>query len=254
MKSATSIFILAFLLFCALAQAQDRIDASDIIARLDAGENIELNNVTITGILDFNEVADSDREDDNGWSDGKKFLAHVRNKVSFVDCTFTGMVLGYRSENGRPWKSSIVYNTDFHEAVTFRNCTFKRDVRFKYTRFYEGADFQESNFGGDINFKYTEFDERADFSGVEIDDEANFKYTEFPEGVSFAGASFEGDADFKYVKFRSGVSFANATFDGGANFKYTKFKDPSDFDGVKFGRRGDFKYTTLNGKKFRPGK
>ena len=255
MKRLSLFLSLVFLGTCALA-AQNTIDASEIIARLDAGNDVELRGVTINGDLNFTEVADRERERNAEWGNGENYRCHVRNQVSFVDCTFTGKVLGYfrvqeEGRRNRNWNNNgPLYNADFHEGVVFRGCQFQGDVNFKYSRFYEGADFQESRFDERALFKYSKFDNAASFAGVEIDGESVFKYTQFPEGADFSQARFNGDAGFKYTQFPEGVDFSQATFRREANFKYAQFAEGSNFTGTDFGNDTDFKYAQLGGRKF----
>ncbi|MEM7572903.1 MAG: pentapeptide repeat-containing protein [Bacteroidota bacterium] len=252
--------LLLSLLFLSLGvlQAQRTIDASEIISRLDAGDDIDLRGVTVNGDLNFTQVADRERDRGSDWADGENYRCHVRNQVSFVDCTFTGKVLGYfreeeegRRNRNRNWNNNgPLYNVDFHEGVSFSGCQFAGDVNFKYSRFYEGADFQESGFGERALFKYSKFDNSANFAGVEIAGESVFKYTQFPDGVDFSQARFNGDATFKYTKFPEGVDFSQATFQREANFKYAQFAEGSNFTGTDFGNNTDFKYAQLDGRKF----
>lgn len=262
-------------LFCfTQLSAQSSISGSEIIAMLDVGKDVSLSNVTITGDLDFTKLADREEEKKEGWGNRINYRLHVRNALSFVGCTFEGKVLGYFNEesnwNGK--NNKPLYNVDFHDEVTFRDCNFRKDAHFKYSKFYDKTSFADSRFGDDALFKYTEFETPVDFSGTTMDGSANFKYTDFeeevtfasskfdgyadfkytkfPEGVDFSNVRFQEDAVFKYVNFKRGVNFTNVTFEDDADFKYTKFSQPSEFSGADFGRNADFKYTTLEGKKW----
>ena len=246
----TITLLLVFLLAASVGYlSAQRVNASEIIAKINAGEAVSYTGVTIVGDLDMTKL-DNTRE--AGFENkGKEFLAVVRVPLRFVDCTFEDKVLGYVSNNGMGWNSgnNPVYNTDFREAVVFENCRFEDDAHFKYSEFNEGASFRGSEFRDDALFKYSDFREAADFSDVRFRD-ANFKYTEFPRGVTFAGARFRGDATFKYTELRQEVSFAGAIFEGEANFKYIKFPAGTNLTNTSFGRHTDFKYATLGGKKF----
>jgi uncharacterized protein YjbI with pentapeptide repeats len=244
-----------FLLFSLALTAQDRIAGSDLIARLDKGENIALTDVTITGDLDFTKLADREEERKDKWGKQKAYRTYVRSMLSFENCTFTGEVIGYYSPQDR-WGQSKepMVNTDFDEKVAFINCTFKEAVLFKYSNFDEMTSFQGAAFQEKVNFKYTKFEEAINFSGAKFDGFANFKYTNFDEGPDFSNADFDRDADFKYTKFPQGTTMANATFNDSANFKYTEFHGDTDLSGVDFGRDTDFKYTKKGGRSFRPGK
>ena len=228
------------------------VDAISIIYRLDAGEDVTYTNAIITGDLDFTKLSDREQEDKYRGNQ-QKWRMHVRNRLTFNGCTFKGKVLGYLSESSN-WNvmKNPLYNVDFHEPVVFKNCEFRKDAHFKYSRFYSQVSFAGSRFSNDALFKYTKFDEIPDFSATVYEEEANFKYTGFTRGVTFSGASFEDDANFKYTDFKRGIDFTNATFDGDADFKYANFGSEAKLDGVDFGRRADFKYAKLDGRKYQP--
>ncbi|MEL7159395.1 MAG: pentapeptide repeat-containing protein [Bacteroidota bacterium] len=238
--------------------AQQSIDASEVIAMIDDGKEVSLNNVTIKGDLDFTKVADRERDNNKNWGKQPSYRCHVRSRVSFTDCVFEGEVVGYLNTKDGKWNlggdNGELYNADFHETVAFKACTFREKVNFKYTRFYEGADFSESRFGDPTVFKYTRFDEYANFSRVRMAQKVTFKYTGFPDGADFSYAQFSGDAVFKYVKFKRGVNMAHADFSGRADFKYSQFEGNVDITDTDWGRSPDFKYTQMNGRKFRGGK
>lgn len=255
MKRFKALFSLLFLGAIAL-QAQNAIAASEIISRLDAGNDVILSDMTITGDLNFTQVADKEEDRSGNWSNGNNYRCWVRNRVSFTNCRFTGKVIGYYKEQEegnrrRNWNNNgPLYNADFYDAVSFSNCHFQDDVNFKYTRFHEGADFHGSRFDEGSYFKYTQFDENANLSELRIAGEAVFKYTKFPDGVTFAGTEFGGDANFKYTQFKEGVDMSNASFNREANFKYTQFAEGSNFNGTDFGNDAEFKYAQLDGRKF----
>lgn len=251
LKLAQSVACLFFLFIALQVQAQNSINASEVLALLDAGKEVSIENTTIQGDLNFTQLANKEKDTRERWGGNENYLAHVRNTVSFRNCTFTGKVLGYyRIEGQRRRDKDQLFNVDFHEAVTFQNCKFNKEVNFKYTEFVQGASFAQSAFRQEALFKYTEFAATTDFSDVTIGGASTFKYTEFPAGVTFANTTFGGNAIFKYTQFPAGVNFSSAKFQQKADFKYTEFSTPSNFDDTDFGRYVDFKYTTLDGNKF----
>lgn len=272
MRRTATLF--TFLLFALTLSAQSSIPADKIIAQLNAGTDIALTGVTITGDLDFTRINDREETQKGGRNNQQQWKYHVRNTLSFVDCTFEGDVWGFRIEgkNSRG-KVGPAHMADFHENVLFKNCKFEEDVNFKYSHFHEKADFPKAVFEEYAGFKYTKFDESADFQGMQIEGDANFKYTDFDEYVNMSGATFKDLADFKYTKFPRGVDLSNVVFEDDsifkyaqfprgvdmantrfrreADFKYTKFSDPSNFDGTDFGSDADFKYARLEGRAFK---
>lgn len=239
-------------LFCFSLAAQNQVSANEIISQLNNGQDVSMSNVTITGDLDFRQLNDREAERGNGWGNQEAYRYHVRNRLSFVNCTFEGRVLAYVTEEERVTRNTkAIHNTDFHAAVTFENCRFKEEANFKYTDFDEAISFVGSTFEEFAGFKYTQFQDMASFVGVKLQEKADFKYAEFPESVNFSSAEFGDEATFKYTKFGDAPDFSSAKFRREVSFKYTDFPRGTDFTGTDFGDDADFKYTTLGGKKFR---
>ncbi|SOD89872.1 pentapeptide repeat-containing protein [Spirosoma fluviale] len=169
--------------FTALAPAlaQKTIDAKDIIAQINRKQSVSYQNVTINGDLDLTNLANRKEVREGFWKgDSEQFLSVVEVPLSFKNCTFTGKVLAYRTEDQdrRIIKvSNIVYNADFAEAVTFDGCQFENDAAFKYSLFSQRAIFTNNTFRDGALFKYSKFRDEADFSGSTFRDYADFKYT-----------------------------------------------------------------------------
>jgi len=238
------------------ALAQTTVSAKEIIEKLNRKESVSYKDVTITGDLDLTSIANRKQIRDDSWGDGVNYLSVVEVPVSFKNCTFSGKVLAYRTDNQDGIKilskNNNVYNTDFTEAVTIENCTFENDAAFKYSTFSQRAIFTNNTFRDGALFKYSKFRNAADFSGSTFREYADFKYTKFDESSAFQKVTFEQSADFKYTKFDEGVDFSQAHFSGNADFKYTHLPRGTNFDNTRFSGSADFKYTTLDGRKFSP--
>lgn len=237
------------LLLPLLSFAQTRVNASEILAKLNHGEAVSYRNAEITGDLDMTKLQNMKLKNSKD-GDTKEYISTVTAPVTFVNCTFTGDVLAYfNPDNGISGvmnNANEVYNTNFEKDVLFENCKFEQEAAFKYTEFKSSASFVGSRFAEEALFKYSKFSENVNFSNVRFEEDANFKYVDFPKGISFAGATFEEEANFKYAKFQQGVNFQKAVFDGTANFKYAKISDNFNIRGAAFRGGDDFKYTKLN--------
>lgn len=249
MRKAQIVFVL--LLLPLLSWGQTRINASEIIEKLNRGEAVSYRNAEITGNLDMTKLQNMKRK--QGESDSKEYVSTVTAPVTFVNCTFKGDVLAYNNPNSEGGgifngNANEVYNTNFERDVLFENCRFEQESAFKYSEFDGNTSFVGSRFSQEALFKYSEFAKDVNFSNVRFEEEANFKYVDFPEDISFAGATFEEEANFKYAKFQEGVNFQKAVFDGTANFKYAKISDTFNISGADFRGGDDFKYTKLNDK------
>ena len=256
MKTVATSLLLT-LVAIATALAQTTLTASDIIAKINRNEPISYQNATITGDLDLTNLANRREVREGSWTgNSKQFLSIVNVPLTFKNCTFTGKVLAYRtneSDERRLVKmNNTVYNADFTEAVTLENCTFEKDAAFKYSVFRQRAIVTGNTFRDDALFKYSKFRSAADFNGSTFRGYADFKYTQFDESSAFEKAVFERYADFKYTKFDERTDFRQARFSNTADFKYTRFPRGTTFDNVRFDGSTDFKYTTLDGRKFAP--
>lgn len=244
--------LLVLLMLPLLSIAQTKVNASEILAKINRGEAVSYKNAEIVGDLDMTKLDNMKLENDNGKYSTKNYISTVTAPLTFVNCTFTGNVLAYHSPESNfslKGNNSEVYNTNFEKDVLFESCNFKQKAAFKYSEFDGSVSFVSSRFAEEALFKYAEFDKSANFSNVRFGGEANFKYVEFPQRASFAGANFTREANFKYAKFERGANFEKALFDGTANFKYTKVSDSFNIKGASFRGDNDFKYTELNNRK-----
>ncbi|WP_299991033.1 pentapeptide repeat-containing protein [uncultured Pontibacter sp.] len=248
-------FLLLFLLAIPfLTWAQTRVNASEIIDKINRGEAVTYKNAVIVGVLDLTTLDNMhiEKKSDDKYST-KEYLSTVKVPLTFVDCTFKDDVLAYYNPDNQDIKlfnrKNEVFNTNFDKAVRFENCVFEGYSAFKYSKFKEDVSFAGSRFRHEGNFKYSKFSKSADYSNVKFEEEANFKYTNFPQTASFDRATFRREANFKYTKFSQDANFRQANFRGLANFKYTKVGNNLDFQRTEFNGDEDFKYTQVNNRK-----
>jgi hypothetical protein len=217
----------AFTFFIGLAlaaNAQSKINASEIIKKINAGQDVAYSNVEIEGTLDLTDLNNRKEErSSSNWLDNigggnDTYESTVEVSFSFTNCTFLGDVLAYYHIE----RSEETFIANFEKDVIFKSCTFKKASEFKYSEFEGAATFTGSTFNQVANFKYAEFSSGPSFASVKFDDGADFKYTEFPRETSFQKATFYGLANFKYSKFRSPLHIENVAFKGGEDFKYTR--------------------------------
>lgn len=207
-------FTVSLILLSAIVFSQTKVNAKEILKKINNGEKVHYKNCEITGNLHLYDLDNLDHEKDN------MYYSFAKAEVIFENCTFRGKVLGYFYDEYEKEVSAV----QFEDEVAFRNCVFRKEVNFKYTEFGKQADFSGSKFHREINFKYAFFTNSIDFSDVNFVDDVNFKYTEFNEEVNFSKSVFERDANFKYTKFDGGVNFKDSEFEDEPNFKYAKIK------------------------------
>lgn len=229
-----------------LNHAQDKISADRIIEMINNGQNVSLSNQSITGVLDFTDLDDTENTNKLGsWLGGnQQYESEVDVTLSFYNCIFEDDVLAFYSKND---DSHIAH---FSEEVIFENCQFLQESSFKYSEFSENVSFAGCIFKEKANFKYANFDENVDFSSAMFMRSADFKYAEIPENISFSAAIFEENADFKYTEFDRGADFSNSIFKDRVDFKYTEFSKPLNFSKVVFQETPDTKYTEVDGREF----
>ena len=200
-------------------KSQRIVPASEILAKIERGEDVEYDNVIVKGDLDL----------------GDKTLGTVH----FRDAIFQGSV--------------NFGGTNFTGSASFIGANFSARADFGRSKFSGYADFLGAEFGGDANFGGAEFTGgytyflgaefaggNADFGGAKFTGgDANFGGAEFTGGYTyFVGAEFAGgNADFVGAEFAGGnADFRGAKFTGGyANFGGAKFTGGNaDFRGAKF--------------------
>ena len=222
-------------------KSQRIVPASEILAKIERGEDVEYDNVIVKGDLDL----------------GDKTLGTVH----FRDAIFQGSV--------------NFGGTNFTGSASFIGANFSARADFGRSKFSGYADFLGAEFGGDANFGGAEFTGgytyflgaefaggNADFGGAKFTGgDANFGGAEFTGGYTyFVGAEFAGgNADFVGAEFAGGnADFRGAKFTGGyANFWRAKFAGGNaDFLGAEFGGYANFlgaefdKELTFNDLKF----
>ncbi|MEQ9443667.1 MAG: pentapeptide repeat-containing protein [Cyclobacteriaceae bacterium] len=240
---------IVFLAGASFSYAQQRVDARDIIQRINQGESVSYENVEIEGDLDLTNLDNRRQtESSKGWfgDSNDTYESSVEGAISFVNCTFLDDVIAYYHDDDE----EDTFIAHFEDDAVFRKCTFRQASEFKYSEFSEDADFSGTVFEEEANFKYAEFSEAPTFASTVFEDDANFKYAEFPAETNFTAVVFDDEANFKYAEFPRGASFEEAVFNDLANFKYTKFRTPLNMQNVSFNGDEDFKYTKVDGQSF----
>lgn len=236
-----------------LTWAQTRVNASEIIAKINRGEAVTYKNAEIVGVLDLTRLDNMqlEKKADNKNSTNE-YISTVKAPLTFVNCTFKDNVLAYFNPDNQDVKlfnrKNEVYNTNFDKAVRFENCVFEGYSAFKYSKFRDEVSFAGSSFQHEALFKYSKFSKSANFTNARFTEEANFKYVTFPAEASFGNASFRREANFKYAKFSGDADFKATNFNGLANFKYTKVANNMHLQKAMFRGDEDFKYTQVSNR------
>ena len=175
-------------------KSQRIVPASEILAKIERGEDVEYDNVIVKGDLDL----------------GDKTLGTVH----FRDAIFQGSV--------------NFGGTNFTGSASFIGANFSARADFGRSKFSGYADFLGAEFGGDANFGGAEFTGgytyflgaefaggNADFGGAKFTGGyANFWRAKFAGGnADFLGAEFGGYANFLGAEFDKELTFNDLKFD-----------------------------------------
>ncbi len=100
------------------------VKAEEIIKKINNGEDIRYENVTIEGDLDFTKVENKDEE--------RKFFyrIHINSIIIFINCKFIGKVIAYKVID-----ENTFYSTEFKKSVSFKGSTFKKGVVLNLVKF-----------------------------------------------------------------------------------------------------------------------
>lgn len=136
-----------------LGYMQTSVKASEIIQKLNNGESVSYENVTVSGDLDFRLIKDKEKYNDSKmdviFKDNTTYRYHVNKSLQFKNCEFLGNIIGYYHDDDEDELHIVM----FHGDVNFEACTFNRNLLVKYTEFYKNASFKGNIYEGDALFK-----------------------------------------------------------------------------------------------------
>jgi len=254
--------------------------ATELVARIAAGQPVQLEGTTIVGDLHLDGVET------------------VRRVVRCTDCIFTGSIIGSNvifdrvvDISGARVDGSIDFGgAAFHDAFLMgrtgtRSSIITGQVSFVLAAFEGRASFEGGRFGGDADFRLAQFFGDALFADAEVVGAARFNSTVFKARADFASApaatsaednpsdlggsppldlgcpagtrhAFEGPtnfsaaafaekADFRQRCFGGPVTFAGATF-GSADFSLVVFRKGAVFDDSSVDGVASFRVATFN--------
>jgi len=223
--------------------------ASEILAKIEKGVDIDYSNKVIKGSLDLDGL--NLKKDEEG-----KLL--VTSQIRIRKSEIQGIV---------KFDNSI-----FEKLIDFEGSTLN-NAGFRYAKFCKFVNFEEAMFTGYASFEHVQFMGEANFTNVQLSDEADayFFEAEFRENAFFWSKNgksiiFSGDACFQHAKFHKlstfykskflkkadfafsrfngeDAIFMNAQFEGNADFKGGRFKGEIDFWGAKFYKNLDLRET-----------
>lgn len=193
----------------AFQREKQNISASQLLQALADGDDIQLSQCTITGVLDVNRLLDPAEKFQTDKFPLKQDQGHrtltLTQSIVFDKCIFEENVVFTG-----PWSNPENVVVEFKADVIFNSSTFKAQTRFRNAVFY-GI---------------------AGFDGCAFDSVATFKNAVFHKDAKFRTAAFNGYFLCGGAVFSSSARFTNSHFAKGANFSAVKFYDQTDFSGV----------------------
>jgi uncharacterized protein YjbI with pentapeptide repeats len=189
------------------------IQASEILAKIERGEDVEYDGVIVEGDLDIS---------------GLELPTEHERKVIGLQIT--------------------IINSEFCDKVDLSNAHFHKTINLKGSEFGIGAIFENAEFIGGAIFENAKFGGKVHFEDVEFGGKTLFWNAVFGGDTYFGRAKFASElADFRGAEFVGHVHFEDATFCGYTDFRKTKFGVDVNFRGAEFGEVAHFEEAKFNG-------
>jgi hypothetical protein len=185
--------------------------ASEILDKIQKGEDIELDGYNIKGDLDLSQL---DLQED------EKDRRIVAPSISMKNCGFYGEL--YFSHSN--FKKTIDFSESHFEGdASFSGCHFEKDVNFGGSHFEGDVYFLRSHFEGDGDFRRSHFEGEAYFTDARFEGNGDFMRSHFKEEAYFMRSHFEGDASFNESHFEGDAYFMRSHFERDADFSRSQF-------------------------------
>jgi hypothetical protein len=193
----------------AFQREKQSVSASQLLQALADGDDIQLSQCAVTGVLDINrlfnpaEKFQTEKLSLKQNQDSRTLI--LPQSVVFDKCIFEENVVF-----AGPWSEPDSLTVEFSEDVIFNSSVFRGQTRFRNAVFHGTAGFDGCSFGGVVTFKNVTFHNDA----------------------KFRTAVFEGYCLLGNAVFNASARFASTHFVKGANFSEVKFLGYTDFGGV----------------------
>lgn len=188
---------------------KQNVSANQLLQAVIDGDDILLNQCTITDSLDINRLFDANEKFQTEKLEIQQTpnckIITLSQSIVFDKCTFEENVVF-----AGPWSEPDSIKIDFKGNIVFNSSTFNAQTRFRNAIFSGIASFDGCTFGGVATFRK---------------------------------ASFQKDAKYRTVAFKGFVLFGDALFGASAKFTNSHFARGADFSNVKFQSETDFSGT-----------
>jgi len=242
------VLLLAALLLAGMAHsAPDShrvVQASEILAMIERGEDVEYDGVIVEGDLELSGLdlpkEHVERNDDEvevmDSGEGSKL---INSSIRIVESEIRGTV----NLSNMILLGPVDFNfTNFSGPIDICGCQFENDTGFVASQFNGYALFVNANFDDNISFIESQFNYYAVFWSARFDQNVSFLNSQFGDDVSFMDARFCESAEFAETKFSGSASFKNASFNKTADFKGAQFSDNVYFRESEFNKTANFEW------------
>ena len=214
---------------------RDSIPSATVAAKLERGEPVEYEGVTLRGDLVLKP----------GLIVSAPFrcrACHIEGDVIADDVSFRGTVdLSGTTIHGAVSLSRARFDgTVLFDLVDEHPANFTRTATFNHASFGEGASFTGAVFSAPARFASARFLDEASFADACFADDALFADAAFDAATSFRRGLFRGTADFTRADFRGLADLSRTDISSTADFGETRFADRSTFFTAIF--RGEAKF------------
>lgn len=257
----------------AIGDGRKTIPAEEIAAKIQAGQPVDYQNVTVSGYLDLSQlkepvsqpvrIADSEFLDAANLDrvvfqeavefEGAVFLGNLSlGKTKFLsDADFSlAQFAGETDLRGAEFSGPALFiRSSFQRDASFANAIFRRDAAFGYASF-GNISFANSRFDGDATFQGANFSGQAEFDSAQFARMASFWEAKFGKSSNFFNTIFQGPANFLGVDFLENASFTATRFEADVTFRNSTFRKNTAFGLANFAGFADFAGTTFQGVAF----
>jgi len=271
--SAAALLLSAALSGEALGDSHRTVPAEEIAAKIQAGQRIDYQNVTVSGYLDLSRlrgpVSQPVRIADSEFTDaanldlavfseavelkGTVFLGNLSlGKTKFLsDADFSqAQFAGETDFRGAEFSGPAIFiSSSFQRDASFSSAIFRRDAAFGYASF-DNISFANSRFDGDATFQGANFRGYSEFGSVQFARLASFWEATFASASNFFNAIFQGPANFMGADFLENASLTAVRFDADVTFRNSTFHKNAAFGLANFAGFADFASVTFKGVAF----
>jgi hypothetical protein len=245
---ALSLIALLFLSLAAQAEPSRVVPAEEILKKIELGQPVEYDGVTIVGDLNISKLelpwVFVERTDEE-----KEYFSLTENaKLVVSPIEITGcLILGSLDLNGTVLQENLTCeNTTFEGSVYLIRTHFQQVANFGYARFNQIANFWGAQFNQTANFPQAQFNQTAYFPQAQFNQTANFQNAQFNQTAFFPNAQFNQTANFQNAQFNQTAYFSNAQFNQTAFFPNAQFNQTAYFLNAQFNQIAYFSNAQFN--------